>query len=252
MHNLNYKKIYARAACAGGWSKSRPDNTTKWGDFYALVKKRLEGDEVVLDIGTAEGHRFMGLSKYIKKGVGIDLEPGMIKLANRNKQEAGVENIVFKCMGAEHLDFPAETFDAITVKHSPINFKDAFRVLKPGGRLFTQQVSENDKLNLKKAFGRGQDYGKKSGALLGQYKKQAEQAGFKNIETKVSNIPYYFKSEKKLIDFLNKAPTIPEFGKCSKDYEILEKFIAKNRAPEGIKSNTVRFFLEMSKELKIQ
>lgn len=40
------------------------------GDFYELVKTKLQGNEVVLDIGTAEGNRFMGLSKYIKKGLG--------------------------------------------------------------------------------------------------------------------------------------------------------------------------------------
>ena len=118
---------------------------------------------------------------------------------------------------------------------------------KPGGRLFTQQVCEDDKLNLKKAFNRGQDFDKKAGALLERYKKQAEQTGFKNIKSKVSNIPDYFKSKKNLLDFLNKAPTIPGFGKAN-DYEILERFIKDNRVEKGIKSNTARFFLEMSKE----
>ncbi|MDP2940488.1 MAG: class I SAM-dependent methyltransferase [Candidatus Omnitrophota bacterium] len=247
MAQVNYKKVYERAARSGGWSKKQLDKTTKWGDFYELVKTKLQGTEVVLDIGTAEGNRFMGLSKHIKKGVGIDLEPGMIKLANRNKREAGITNITFKCLDADKLDFPPETFDVITVKHSPINFKDAFRALKPGGRFFTQQVAENDKWNLKKAFGRGQDYDRMPGTLLKLYKEQAGKAGFQKIKSRTSSIPHYFKSKQKLLDFFEKAPTIPEFGKHRKDYEILEKFIAKNRSPQGIKSNTARFFLEMSK-----
>lgn len=244
---VNYKNIYKKAANQGGWSDRKPDNTTKWGDFYDAVRKELHGTEVLLDIGTAEGNRFMGLSKYIKKGVGIDLEPDMIKLAKRNKQKAGVKNIIFKCMDADCLDLPAGIFDVITIKHSPINFKESFRVLKSGGRLFTQQVCEDDKLNLKKAFNRGQDFDKKAGTLLERYKRQAEQTGFKNIKAKVSNIPDYFKSKKNLLDFLNKAPTIPEFGKTN-DYEILERFIKNNRVEKGIKSNTSRFFLEMSKK----
>ncbi len=93
----------------------------------------------------------------------------------------------------------------------------------------------------------GQDFDKKAGTLLERYKKQAEQTGFKNIKVKVSNIPDYFKSKKNLFDFLNKAPTIPEFGNAD-DYKILEKFIKNNRVEKGIKSNTSRFFLEMSKE----
>ena len=244
---VNYKNIYKKAARQGGWSKRKLDNTTKWGDFYEVVRKEFHGTEAVLDIGTAEGNRFMGLSKYIKKGVGIDLEPEMIRLANQNKRKTRVKNIIFRCMNANCLDFPAGVFDVITIKHSPINFKESFRVLKSGGRLLTQQVCENDKINLKKAFGRGQDYGKKVGTLLERYKKQAEQAGFKNIKVKVSDILYYFKSKKKLLDFLNKAPTILGFGKTN-DYDILERFIKNNRATEGIKSNTSRFFLEMSKK----
>jgi len=248
MTNINYKKVYEKAARNVGWSKTTPDRTTKWGDFYEVVKKNLHGFEIVLDIGTAEGNRFIGLSKYIKKGIGIDLEPGMIKLAKQNKRKAKAVNVIFKYMAAEHLDFSDRTFDIVTIKHSPINFKEAFRVLKSDGLLYTQQVSENDKSNLKNAFGRGQDYNKKNGSLLEQYKKEAKLAGFQNIKSITSSIPHYFKTKQKLLDFLQKAPTIPEFGKYSKDYEILEKFITKNRTPKGIKSNTARFFLEMTKK----
>jgi len=243
---VNYKNVYRKAAGQGGWSKRKLDKTTKWGDFYEFIRGRLRGTETVLDIGTAEGNRFMRLSPYIKRGVGIDIEPEMTKLADKNKRETGAANISFKSMDAKHLVFPIGAFDVITAKHSPINFKEAFRILKPNGWLITQQVCENDKLNLKEAFGRGQDYGKRVGLLLERYRKQANQAGFRNIKVRVSNTPYYFKSKKKLIDFLNKAPTIPAFGKGN-DYKILEKFTKRNHTAKGIKSNTSRFLLEMSK-----
>lgn len=244
---MNYKKVYKRAASTGGWSNKTLDKTTKWGDFYEVIRKKLRGFEVVLDIGTAEGNHFIRLAKHIKKGVGIDIEPGMIKLADRNKLKAKVVNITFRCMDAKHLNFSAEIFDIITIKHSPINFQEVFRVLKPNGLLYTQQVSENDKLNLKNAFGRGQDYNKKNGSLLKRYKKEAELAGFKKIKSVTSNVSHYFKSKQRLLDFLQKVPTISGFGQYNKDYEILEKFIVDNRTPKGIKSNTARFFLEMAK-----
>ena len=243
---MNYKTIYKRAARGGGWSKKELDLTTRWGDFYEVAKKKLRGDEVALDIGTAEGNNFLRLASCFKEGIGIDIEPVMIKLAQNNKNRYGIKNAVFKYMDAKKLKFPANNFDVITIKHSPIYFKEACRVLKPGGLLITQQVHETDKLNLKRAFGRGQDYKERPGSLLRRYKGQAERAGFKQIKSKISNIPYYFFSKKELIKFLNKVPTIPHFG-SKKDYLILGKFIQKNKTPQGIKSNTSRFLLEMKK-----
>jgi ubiquinone/menaquinone biosynthesis C-methylase UbiE len=243
---MGYRTIYKKAAEGGGWSKKGLDLTTRWGDFYEVVKKRLKGNEVVLDIGTAEGNNFLRLASCFKEGIGIDVEPAMIKLAQGNKRRYGIKNVIFKCMDAKKLKFPADSFDVITVKHSPLFFKEVYQVLKPGGWLITQQVHETDKINLKQAFGRGQNYKEKPGSLLKRYKEQARQAGFKQIKSKISNIPYYFISREELIRFLDKAPTIPNFG-SKKDYLILEKFIQKNSTSKGIKSNTSRFLLEMKK-----
>lgn len=243
---MRYRKIYQKAAANGGWSKRKLDLTTEWGDFYELVKKRLRGDEVVLDTGTAEGNHFLRLAPYIKKGVGVDLEPGMIKLAKQNKKKYKIKNILFRIMDANKLEFPEAVFDVVTNKHSSINFQEVYRILKKGGLFITQQVHETDKLNLKRAFGRGQDFCKKAGKLLAEYKREARRVGFQNIQSRISNIPCYFASRKKLIAFLNKAPTVPDFGQGD-DYQILKKFIQKNKTSKGIKSNTSRFLLEMRK-----
>src|SRR3989344_2141398 len=79
-----YNKIYKRAAVTGGWSLGKPDSSTTWGDIYINLSKRFRKNETVLDIGTAEGKRFLLLAHSMKKGIGIDKEQAMIRLARKN------------------------------------------------------------------------------------------------------------------------------------------------------------------------
>lgn len=244
MQKIRYYKIYKKAAKQGGWSSGKLNAETKWGDIYQNITRKLTGSESVLDIGTAEGKRFLRLASKIKFGVGIDSESEMIKLADKNAK--GFHNMSFKVMSARKLKFPAKTFDIVIARHAPIDFKEALRVLKPGGILISQQVHENDKLNLKKMFHRGQNFNITPGTLLKKYLIEAKQAGFKIIKKLISNRPYYFKSRSELYNYLTKSPTIPQFGKKD-DNNILKKFILKNKTTRGIKSNSSRFLIELKK-----
>lgn len=252
LHNLlymqaYYKTIYRKAAQYGGWSGKEPDKTIKWGDLYEYVLTKLSGAEVVLDIGTAEGNRFLKLASSIRRGVGVDIEEAMIRLAEKNKEEARVKNITFRVANTHKLLFQNEQFDGVIAKHSPIGFKEAYRILRVGGWLITQQVHETDKANLKRAFRRGQGFKKRAGELLRRYKTEAKEAGFHHIRAKISNDPYHFPSKTELLRFLRKTPTIPKFGKYKKDWDALGTFIQRNKTKHGIRSNTARFLLEMKK-----
>ena len=184
------------------------------------------------------------LENKIKAGVGIDVEPAMINLAKRKSKN--LKRIEFRVMNANRLRFPKGMFDVIIARHSPLSFKEAHKILAQRGTLITQQVYETDKLNLKKAFKRGQGYQIKAGNLLRKYIAQAKRAGFKIVRTSISNRPYFFRNEAALVDHLKSTPVIPNFG-TKKDYEILMNFIKKNKTAKGIKSNTSRFLLELSK-----
>jgi ubiquinone/menaquinone biosynthesis C-methylase UbiE len=240
---IDYDKIYKKAAKQGGWSSGKPDTSTTWGDIYINLSKELTGKENVLDIGTAEGLLFMNLAKKAKKCVGIDIEPEMISLAKANAKKQGVKNIEFLVMDADKLKFPRGIFDYVVAKHCSINLEEISKILKDGGIFITQQVAENDKVNLKKAFGRGQDFGKKTNTRLNRYVTQAKKHSFVVIKKKTSNTVKIFKDKAELEDYLSKTPSVPNFG-SKKDYLILDKFIGKKKK---LKSNTARFLLILKK-----
>jgi len=245
MKKINYTKIYKKAANNGRWSRFKKDIDAKWGDIYENLSKKLKGNELLLDIGTAEGNKFLRLANKIKLGIGIDKEPSMIKLANKNIKKN--RKFKFLVMNANNLKFPDNMFDIVTAKHSPVNFREIFRVLKPGGIFVTQQVHELDKNNLKQAFKRGQGFGvSKKNYLIKRYLIEAKNAGFKMKKQMISNKIYYFINKNKLIKFLNITPTIPNFG-TKNDFKILDNFIKNNLTTKGIKTNAARLFLEFKK-----
>jgi SAM-dependent methyltransferase len=99
----------------------------------------------VLDIASGSGQpAFLAAERVGPEGrvVAIDFAAPMVAAARRLAAARGVTNIDVREMDAEHLDFPDESFDAVTCACGLMFFPDAARavsemrrVLKPGGRL---------------------------------------------------------------------------------------------------------------------
>jgi ubiquinone/menaquinone biosynthesis C-methylase UbiE len=90
--------------------------------------------------------------------VGIDISSGMMERAYSNLRKANELNVRFYQMSSDNLQFPDGFFDVISSCHAPFYVTEVAKVLKNGGTFLTQQVSEADKLNLKRAFGRGHPF----------------------------------------------------------------------------------------------
>ncbi|MGI6328583.1 MAG: arsenite methyltransferase [Dethiobacteria bacterium] len=152
----------------------------------------LKKGERVLDLGSGGGlDCFLARKKVGETGyvIGVDMTPDMVKLARKNAKDSGVTNVEFRLGDIEHLPVADSSVDVI-ISNCVINlsldkkqvFKEAFRVLKPGGRLSisdvvaTKQIPQNIKqdLGLIAACVGGAEYVEKIREML-------QDAGFRNI-----------------------------------------------------------------------
>lgn len=243
--NDYYKRLYDRVGKRIGWDFSHL-KTIKEGqawDFYQEVLKKGKPNSKLLDIGTGGGERILKIAQNFASVYAIDHTQSMVDTAKKNLGKTKLKNVEFITMDSYKLDFPDNYFDIVTDRHCDFNPSEVFRVLKKGGYFFTQQVSEGDQINIKKAFARGQSHGIKDGTLKNKYLKELRKLGFSKIEDFDYNSKVIYKTDKDYVFLLRYTPTIPEFGKTKSDFVILKKFIEENKTKSGIETNSKRFMI---------
>ena len=167
------------------------------GNPTALAE--LKAGETVLDLGSGGGIDVLLSARRVGptgKAYGLDMTDEMLALANENKRKAGAENVEFLKGEIENIPLPENSVDVI-ISNCVINLsadkglvlKEAFRVLKPGGRFAVSDVVTRGEMlpEIRKSVLLW--VGCVAGALEeNEYKAKLAAAGFENISIEPTRV----------------------------------------------------------------
>lgn len=183
-----------------GYSKAELDLAPEGADMglgcgnpKAIAALKL--GETVVDLGSGGGFDcFLASAEVGNTGkvIGIDMTPDMISKARKNADKGSFDNVEFRLGEIEHIPVADNTVDVI-ISNCVINlspdkrqvFKEAFRILKSGGRIAVSDVvatielpeeMRNDPMLIAGCMG--------NAALIQDLQNDLEAAGFSQIEIK--------------------------------------------------------------------
>ncbi len=167
------------------------------GNPTALAE--LRPGEVVLDLGSGAGIDVLLSARRVGptgKAYGLDMTDEMLDLAHENKIKAGIENVEFLKGEIENIPLPDNSVDVI-ISNCVINLsadkdqvlKEAFRVLKPGGRFAVSDVVVRGEVPPAVRKNVELWIGCVAGALQeNQYRSKLDAAGFEGIDIEPTRI----------------------------------------------------------------
>ena len=187
------------AACCGGSAESScgcgESSTSSLGCGNPTAVAELREGETVLDLGSGGGIDVLLSARRVGpsgKAYGLDMTDEMLDLARRNQREAGVTNVEFLRGTIESIPLPADSVDVVISNcvinlsaDKPAVFREAARVLRPGGRLAVTDIVADPEMDERTRRDMHQWTGCIAGAMTPrEFRTELESAGFEDVEVR--------------------------------------------------------------------
>jgi 2-polyprenyl-3-methyl-5-hydroxy-6-metoxy-1,4-benzoquinol methylase len=209
------------------------------GNPTALAQ--LKEGETVLDLGSGGGIDVLLSARRVGptgKAYGLDMTDEMLALARRNQAKSGIANVEFLRGEIEHIPLPGASVDVV-ISNCVINLsadkdavlREAFRVLKPGGRFAVSDVVVRGH-DVPAEVRRSMELwiGCVAGALEeGDYRAKLEAAGFENVDIEPTRV---YKVEDARAFLANAGPGLVEMAE-KVDGRFMSAFVRAAK-PSGI------------------
>jgi len=167
------------------------------GNPTALAK--LQPGEIVLDLGSGGGIDVILSAKRVGptgKAYGLDMTDEMLALARENQKKAGIDNVEFLKGAIENIPLPDNSVDVV-ISNCVINLsgdknrvlREAFRVLKPGGRFAVSDVVVRGEVSADIRKSMELWVGCIAGALEeAEYREKLTRAGFESVDVEPTRV----------------------------------------------------------------
>ena len=209
------------------------ESTVSYGCGDPITLASLQPGQTVLDLGSGAGlDCFFAAKKVGESGhvIGVDMTPEMIERARSSAERLNISNVEFRQGYLEDLPVEANTVDII-ISNCVINlapdkarvFAEAFRVLKPGGKLAVSDIVTDGPLphSIKKSLSAW------AGCVAGAVEADAYVSMMKSVGfTDISLVPVYF-DEETLESAISDMKDVIELKTVSRDHVSKAVYSAK-------------------------
>ncbi len=134
---------------------------TRQADAYAVAPSIIDPDRLrrlvetvgpdaaarVLEVATGPGHVALAFAPVCREVIGVDLTAAPLRIAERNRDERGIDNARFQAGDAEKLPFEAGEFDVVLCRFAfhhfedpPLVLREMTRVCRDGGTVAVEDI----------------------------------------------------------------------------------------------------------------